>query len=116
MQTWHIHISGLVQGVGFRPHVYRLAQEMNIKGTVYNTTNGVHIYASAEESVLKKFYHELIEHPPLQAVITHHEAVLTTPRLFQDFLIVESEEHHSPQLLLTPDFGLCNDCRAELFD
>ena len=51
MQSWHIHISGLVQGVGFRPHVYRLAHEMNIKGTVCNTTNGVHIYASAEESV-----------------------------------------------------------------
>jgi hydrogenase maturation protein HypF len=116
MQTWHIHISGLVQGVGFRPHVYRLALEMNIKGTVCNTTNGVHVYASAEESILKTFYHTLVEHPPINAVITHHEAVIIAFKQFHEFLIVESEEHHSPELLLTPDFGLCDHCRTELFD
>lgn len=116
MQTWHIHIGGLVQGVGFRPHVYRLAQEMNIKGTVCNTTNGVHIYASAEEAALKTFYHTLIEHSPINAVITHHEALQIELKQFYDFLIVESEEHQAPQLLLTPDFGLCDHCHTELFD
>jgi hydrogenase maturation protein HypF len=116
MQTWHIHISGLVQGVGFRPHVYRLAQEMNIKGTVCNSTNGVHINASAEESTLYSFLQSILDHPPLNAVISNHETVIIEPKQYPDFLIIESEEHPSPQLLLTPDFGLCAQCREELFD
>lgn len=116
MQTWHIHIGGLVQGVGFRPHVYRLAQEMNIKGTVCNTTNGVHIYASAEESTLHSFLHSILNNPPLNAVITHHEAEVIRLQQFHEFSIVESEEYQAPQLLLTPDFGLCDHCRTELFD
>lgn len=116
MQTWHIHISGLVQGVGFRPHVFRLALQQQIKGTVCNTTNGVHIYASAEEEALKTFYHTLIAEPPQHAVITHHHAEVIAPQQFREFHIVESEESVAPELLLTPDFALCNECRAELTD
>ena len=116
MQTWHIHISGLVQGVGFRPHVFRLALQQQIKGTVCNTTNGVHIYASAGEKALKEFYHSLITAPPPHAVITHHHAEVIAPHQFQEFHIIESEESVVPELLLTPDFALCNECRAELTD
>jgi hydrogenase maturation protein HypF len=116
LQTWHIHISGLVQGVGFRPHVFRLALQQQIKGTVCNTTNGVHIYASAEEEALKTFYHSLITDPPQHAVITHHHAEVIAPQQFQEFHIIESEESVVPELLLTPDFAMCNDCRAELAD
>ncbi|HMO32966.1 MAG TPA: carbamoyltransferase HypF [Lacibacter sp.] len=116
MQTWHIHISGLVQGVGFRPHVYRLALRHGLKGTVCNSPDGVHIYATAEERVLKAFYADLLSQPPAHAVITHHEAALTAPRNFPDFSIVASEGQQAPELLLTPDFGLCPACREELFD
>ena len=116
MQSWHIHISGMVQGVGFRPHVYRLALEMKIKGTVSNSTNGVHITATAEEAVLKKFYKTLIDHPPANAIITHHDAGLIILQSFNEFRIRESEEHQPPELMITPDFGLCDECRAELFN
>ncbi len=116
MQSWHIHIGGMVQGVGFRPHVYRLAQEMNIKGTVSNTTNGVHITATAEETTLKSFYKNLIDHPPSNAIITHHDAGLIPLQQFNEFSIRESEEHQHPELMITPDFGLCEECRSELFD
>lgn len=116
MQSWHIHIGGMVQGVGFRPHVYRLAQEMNIKGTVSNTTNGVHITATAEETNLKSFYKNLIDHPPSNAIITHHDAGLIPLQQFNEFSIRESEEHQHPELMITPDFGLCEECRSELFD
>lgn len=116
MQSWHIHISGMVQGVGFRPHVYRLAHEMKIKGTVSNTTNGVHITATAEETILKAFYKKLVEQPPSRALITQHEAALIPLQQFNEFSIRESEEQQQPALMITPDFGLCSDCRAELFD
>ncbi len=116
MQSWHIHISGMVQGVGFRPHVYRLAEEMKIKGTVSNTTNGVHIIATAEETLLKEFYKTLIDHPPANAIITHHDAGLIALQQFKEFSIRESEEHQHPELMITTDFGLCEECRSELFD
>ena len=116
MQTWHIHISGLVQGVGFRPHVFRLALEQQVKGTVCNTPNGVHIYASAEEQTLKKFYHSLVDTPPPHAVITHHHAEVIAPLKFLDFHITESTASVTPELLLTPDFALCDACRTELTD
>lgn len=116
MQSWHIHISGMVQGVGFRPHVYRLAEEMKIKGTVSNSTNGVHITATAEETILKQFYKKLIHQPPANAIITHHDAGIIALHPFNEFSIIESEEHQHPELMITPDFGLCEDCRTELFD
>ncbi len=116
MQSWHIHISGMVQGVGFRPHVYRLAHEMNIKGTVSNTGNGVHIIATADEDILEAFYQQLIQHPPSNSIITYHTAKAIQLKEFKEFSIVESEEGLHPSLMITPDFGLCDDCRHELFE
>ncbi|MFN8265441.1 MAG: carbamoyltransferase HypF [Chitinophagaceae bacterium] len=116
MQTWHIHISGLVQGVGFRPHVFRLAHLLHINGTVNNTSNGVHIYVTAEESLLKQFYKSLVEQPPANAIITHHDASIVPLQTFQDFSIIESEDHQQPELLITPDFGICDHCKQDLFN
>ena len=116
MQSWHIHISGMVQGLGFRPYVYRLAEELKLKGTVSNSTNGVHITATAEETILKQFYKKLINHPPANAIITHHDAEIIPLQQFNEFSIRESEEHQHPALMITPDFGLCEECRRELFD
>lgn len=116
MQSWHIHISGMVQGVGFRPHVYRLAHEMNIKGTVSNTGNGVHITATATEENLKDFYHQLIHHPPAYSIITHYVTEKISLKEFSDFSIIESEEGQHTSLMITPDFGLCDECRHELFE
>lgn len=116
MQTWHIHITGMVQGVGFRPHVYRLARQKQITGTVSNTSKGVYITATAEEAVLKQFYRELIDHPPANSIISHHEAGLIPLQLFHEFSIRESEEQQHTELMITPDFGLCEECRQELFD
>ncbi|MFT3846268.1 MAG: carbamoyltransferase HypF [Lacibacter sp.] len=114
MQSWHIHIGGMVQGVGFRPHVYRVAHEMNIKGNVSNTGNGVHINATAEENTLKEFYSNLIHHPPANSIIAHHGAEVIPLQQFNEFSIRESEENLHPSLMITPDFGLCDECRHEL--
>jgi len=116
MQSWHIHIDGMVQGVGFRPYVYRCATEMNVKGTVSNTNNGLSIKVTAEEKILKNFYKELINHPPANAIITHHTAEIIPLLNFNEFNICESETNHFPELMITPDFGICENCLTELFD
>lgn len=116
MQTWHIHISGLVQGVGFRPWVYRLATAMGVKGMVYNSTNGVHIMATANLPVLQRFYRQLITAPPPQAIAATHRYEVLPLRNFDTFHIVHSEESYRPDLMVTPDFGMCDDCRRELFE
>lgn len=114
MQTWHIHIGGLVQGVGFRPYVYRLANEMGIAGTVSNHSSGVHIYATATPTKLEVFYQQLIAHPPAHAIITHHEVLPVALQSFPNFSITESALQQTTDLLLTPDYALCDECRAEL--
>lgn len=114
MQTWHIHISGLVQGVGFRPHVYRLALEMGITGTVSNRSSGVHIHATATKKQLDAFYKYLVNNPPEHAIITQHEVHAEALQLFNDFSIIESSKQDGTDLLLTPDYALCENCRAEL--
>ena len=56
MQTYFIHINGLVQGVGFRPHVFKCAQEMQLNGWVCNGNDGVHIEINASKEEAEKFY------------------------------------------------------------
>ena len=114
--TWHIHIGGLVQGVGFRPHVYRLALLMDIKGWINNTYDGVHIVITTDQQKAEKFYHEIISNPPSNAVITKKKMELIQDMEFNDFRIVRSEHHHQPEMMVTPDFGICPQCRAELHD
>jgi hydrogenase maturation protein HypF len=70
LKTFHLHIEGRVQGVGFRPFVYGLANEMSIPGTVANTLEGVHIYFNASEKQAAKFKNQILRHAPGQALIT----------------------------------------------
>ena len=67
--TWHIQIKGQVQGVGFRPFVYQLAQKFQLKGWVNNTSDGVHIEFNADEVDAKKFYDEVVLNAPQLAHI-----------------------------------------------
>jgi hydrogenase maturation protein HypF len=114
--TYHIHIGGLVQGVGFRPHVFRLASTMGMKGWVNNTCDGVHIIINAEKTEAEKFYQELINHPPDHALISKNNIREIIHHEFPDFRIIHSEHHHQPNMMVTPDFGICKECRAELND
>jgi hydrogenase maturation protein HypF len=114
MHSYHIHISGLVQGVGFRPFVCRLAKALNINGWVSNTNNGVHIECTATESEGKELYHTLISNPPSNAIITHHHIEEISFQYFEEFVIRQSNDLLKPDILLTPDIALCNDCKQEL--
>ena len=115
MHTYHIHINGLVQGVGFRPFVCRLAAAFNLTGWVSNANDGVHIECTTSPQTAELFYKKIIHHPPSNAIITHHHFDEVAPKKFTDFNIRHSTKKNKPELLLTPDIALCDACREEIF-
>lgn len=114
--TYHIHFKGIVQGVGFRPFVYKSALQFQLKGWVNNTNDGVHICFNATNTVAKNFYGFLLDNLPPLSVVTGHKLEKVKNEKFNDFKIIESDDHIKPQLLITPDVSLCEDCRKELYD
>ena len=114
MQAFHIHITGLVQGVGFRPWVHKLASNFSLDGYVNNGLDGVHIYCSGNKDDVTEFYQSLILHPPVQALITAHQIMPYPSSLGKGFYIQKSDRNNTVQLLITPDITLCEDCRREI--
>lgn len=112
--TWHIHIQGQVQGVGFRPFVYVLAQQFGLNGWVNNTVDGVHIVFNAVPSIAENFKQAIIKQAPRLARITSIALVDIEEKFFDNFQIIHSEDKGQRNLLLTPDFGMCEDCKREL--
>ena len=105
-----------MQGVGFRPFVYQLAQKFQLTGWVNNTANGVHIEFNAEEDVSKKFYDEVLINAPQLSHITSHYIEKFPSVIYQDFKISSSNNKGNPVLLISPDFALCENCRKEIND
>lgn len=112
--TYHIHIQGIVQGVGFRPYVFRLAEQFILRGSVCNAADGVHIEFNADETIANDFYKKLIENAPILSHITDSRLEKVENQFFEDFKIIHSDKGKKANLLLTPDFALCEDCRKEL--
>ena len=115
MKTWHIHIEGIVQGVGFRPFVYKAAKAQDLSGWVNNGVDGVHIRINADELKAQAFKRHILDNPPLLARITSHSIKEISFEEFNDFDIIESTEQGWPNLLITPDYAICPDCENELF-
>lgn len=116
MKTYHIHIKGLVQGVGFRPFVFRKASEAGLKGLVYNSKDGVHIEINAGEDEARSFYNSILQFPPGNAIITAHSISQSVHRQYDNFAITTGKANTQPDLLIPPDYALCNDCRNEITD
>ncbi len=114
MPTWHIHIEGQVQGVGFRPFVFALAQKYGLFGWVNNTVDGVHVVFNADPAMATTFREQLVAQAPRLSQITAIQLEETTPAFFDNFQIIHSGASGTPRLLLTPDFAMCSDCRTEL--
>ena len=111
-----IQIRGVVQGVGFRPFVYRLAREHGLAGWVLNGEEGVSIHAEGEEKTLWKFVEALRLQAPPAAEIDEVEAHFAEVAGFADFKIRESERHDKPTVRISPDLPVCDECLRELFD
>ena len=116
MRYLNIEASGIVQGVGFRPFVYRIANEHAIKGSVSNTRSGVRIVASGEGDQLYMFLRDLKDEAPSQAVVEEVRVETAAPFEAASFEIVSSTGGEEKSVLISPDLATCGDCVAELFD
>jgi hydrogenase maturation protein HypF len=114
VSTWHIHIKGQIQGVGFRPFIFRLANLENLKGWVSNAIDGVHIEINANQKTTHLFLEKIISQAPSLAQITASSITAVEEKQFTDFSIIESTKEGIANLLLSPDFGMCTDCQKEL--
>lgn len=121
MRHVHIHVTGIVQGVGMRPFVYREAMAHGICGWVLNAGDGVHIEAHAPADALDAFVAALSEHAPAAARVEHVEVVDLAANGWdaaneQSFRIVASQDQTAHTTLVSPDIATCDDCLRELFD
>lgn len=111
-----IEVSGIVQGVGFRPYIYRLATGRNLKGTIRNTTAGVTVEIQGPAETVQDFIDHLpVEAPPLARItsLTIHDVACNGDR---DFRIIHSHEGAEVRTLISPDVAICADCLREMFD
>lgn len=121
MRHVHIHVTGIVQGVGMRPFVYREAMAHGICGWVLNAGDGVHIEAHAPADALDAFAAALSEHAPAAARVERVDIAdlkLGGWRAAdeQGFHIVASQDQTAHTTLVSPDIATCDDCLRELFD
>ena len=115
--TWTIRMQGQVQGVGFRPFVWRAALKRNLCGWVQNGLEGVLIRFNATHEQAADFQQYILQNIPPTARVTG--ASLTedeTETFFDSFSIKESDPHGNPVLHLTADVAMCAKCRAEIQD
>jgi hydrogenase maturation protein HypF len=115
-QRVHIAIRGAVQGVGFRPYVYRLASSLGLTGWVLNSPQGVFIDAEGEPGTLEAFLTRLPQERPPRSFIQSLESSTLDPLGYTTFEIRESETSGNRTALVLPDIATCPDCLRELFD
>lgn len=113
--TCHITVLGVVQGVGYRPFVARLAERLGVRGTVKNSGGVVEIDAEAEAECIRRFVHELAHSAPRGAQVSRVLAEETESRAFDGFAIIESERQSDETPLFPPDLPICDDCLRELY-
>jgi hydrogenase maturation protein HypF len=111
-----VHVTGIVQGVGFRPYVYNLAVQSGLKGWVCNTSAGVDIELTGEVEEINVFLHTLKNDPPPLARIDSIEIHEIPGKDYSAFEIVQSQALSNAFQPISPDIGICPDCLQELFD
>jgi len=111
-----VEIRGAVQGVGFRPFVYRLAHELGLTGWVLNDSRGVSIEAEGPAPVLESFLERLQTEKPPRAVLLSVESDWLELEGFDEFSIRHSEESGTKSVVMLPDVATCDDCLAEVLD
>jgi hydrogenase maturation protein HypF len=111
-----IEIRGTVQGVGFRPWIYRLAIEEGLAGHVRNDLAGVTIEAFGPEASLDAFLKRLADSPPPSAVIREVRSYAIPPAPVHVFSIFRSEDGAEQRLSIPPDLASCSECLAEISD
>lgn len=115
-QRRRIRVTGIVQGVGFRPFVHRLARELGVAGFVGNDEGGVFIEAEAPVAVLDEFARRVRDDAPALADVRDITWKLLAPAGTSGFTVVESTHAGAERTAIPPDVATCGACRHELFD
>ncbi len=115
-QRVQVTVQGTVQGVGFRPCIYRLARELELTGWVRNTRNGVVIEVEGSAEVIETFLERIQANAPASASIEAMHTNVIPARGDASFAIVTSTEPGERCLVIPPDLATCEDCRRELAD
>jgi len=113
-QLRHISVQGVVQGVGFRPFIFRLAHEYNLAGWVLNTSSGVEIEVEGIGESISRFLDRLVNDAPPLAHIEGVQVTRANPAGYVSFEIRESLQDAGYQLI-SPDIATCHECAAEIF-
>ncbi len=116
MKRYFIKVSGIVQGVGFRPYVYKLAVENNLKGCVNNTSEGVFIDVEGNIDDIISLVTSLRTSPPPLAKITNIQIEELTLKDFNDFTIKISNDNKNKVTLISPDVSTCENCFNDISD
>jgi hydrogenase maturation protein HypF len=111
-----VRVHGTVQGVGFRPYVYRLAGELGLSGFVFNDSHGVMLEVEGTPAAVDEFLTRLAPHAPPLAVLERVVAQERAPTGAAGFAILESPRGGVPDAPVAPDTATCDECLAELFD
>lgn len=111
-----VHVRGVVQGVGFRPFVYRLAHEFDLAGWVVNAESGVEIHIEGAEDACRAFVAELVPRAPGAAVVMELVDFDASPEGHEAFEIRDSTRAGRPTVRISPDLAVCEACLTELRD
>ena len=116
MKAVRIKVNGVVQGVGFRPFVYRIAHEHGVTGWVRNTSGNVEIEVEGKKRAVDSFVAALRSEAPPLARIDHIDVASCPPQGYTGFEIRESLSAAGEYQLVSPDIATCSDCRREIFE
>ncbi len=115
-KTFEIRVRGVVQGVGFRPFIYKLANGMKLVGEVLNDTEGVLIRLNSQNEIIAKLEIKIKNESPPLSKIDSIETKEIEYKEFSRFEVVESECTDEKSVFIPPDTSICEDCKVELFD
>jgi hydrogenase maturation protein HypF len=117
MPQYRVVVTGIVQGVGFRPFVYRTAKKYNLNGYIMNAGNSVELLLDGSEENILSFLQGLkMEHPPMAFVKEITVLNTQTNERFGDFFIRKSQEDGKTNSIIPPDVSICKACKEEIFD
>lgn len=114
-QRLHVTIRGAVQGVGFRPFIYRLATELGLVGWVNNSAQGVLVDVEGTQAQLQNFLLRIEQQKPPQSIVQSLESKFLAPIGYQQFEIRTSTGGEKSATIL-PDLATCSDCLREIFN
>ncbi|RLA75565.1 MAG: carbamoyltransferase HypF [Epsilonproteobacteria bacterium] len=116
MNSYQISISGVVQGVGFRPFVYNLASKYGLCGVVHNDSYGVKIIINSDSEMIEKFVGDIKTDKPLLAKIDNIEFKKIAQKQFDSFEIIKTKQTAQQYTKIPPDISICKQCQGELND